>query len=115
MISIANNLAEALIYLDPAFVSLCYESETKISPSTQISNDFAADGKLNFGLASIGGSTKETRTFKLSSFGMLQVLKSRLESYRDFDAQNLISSKSPQTCWVTGTLVTGEWRPSGGD
>src|SRR5690606_23882508 len=98
-----KTLSRRLIYLDTEFVSRLYESEFNVSPQTQITQTQGLDASVSIGLFSGGGNSSESRTYAISSLGMLDELSKHLREYPEFP-DDYQMGKPSLYCWVSGVL-----------
>ena len=74
-----------LIYLDVEFVALRYEEITGDAPSSQFTKTEGMKAGLKIPVLSAGVHTQETRSYQLSSLGMLKKIWGDLSKYPSFD------------------------------
>lgn len=98
-----KTLSRRLIYLDTEFVSRLYESEFNVSPQTQITRTQGLDASASIGFFSGGGNSSESRTYAVSSLGMLDELGKHLGKYPEFPDDHQMDAPSLY-CWVSGVL-----------
>lgn len=103
-----KSLAERLIYLDTDFVSRLYESEFNVSPQTSITRTQGLQASASLPMFSGGGSSSESKSYSVSTLGMLDQLAKRLDQYPLFD-DSAYSMDSPSGhFWVDGVFGTSK-------
>jgi hypothetical protein len=107
-----SSLAERLIYLDVDFVSRLFESEFNISPETQITRTQGLQASASLPLFSGGGSTSESKAYKVSTLGMLDQLTRRLGKYPPFEDAGFAMNLPSGIFWVEGVFTTSKVRLS---
>ena len=101
---------DKLIYCDVEFISLKYEEVTGDSPSSQMTRTEGMKAGLGIPVLSAGIHTQETRTYSMSSFGMLNKVYESLEKYTDFDSESYSEKSKPEIAWVRGNITVSIWR-----
>lgn len=96
---------EKLLYLDKEFISLKYENEKGVNPDTQITRSEGLSALAKIPLFSGGASTTESKTFQISTMGMLTELESSLKNYSEFDSSKFKLGSSSQICRIEGHLT----------
>ncbi len=96
---------EKLLYLDRDFISAAYESNKGYSPETKITKTEGINAGVQIPLFSAGASSIESKTYSVSTIGMLSELEKQLSSYPEFSATDYEFGKSSQICWVNGSLT----------
>lgn len=99
---------ENLIYLDRDFISAIYEIEKGYSPQTKITKTEGMNAGVRIPLFSAGASSVESKTFAVSSIGMLSELEKYLSSYPQFSDANYEFGNSSLICWVSGSLTVSK-------
>lgn len=107
-----SSLAERLIYLDVDFVSRLFESEFNYSPDTQITRTQGLQASASVPLFSGGGSTSESKAYKVSTLGMLDQLTRRLGKYPRFEDGGFAMNLPSGIFWVDGVFTTSKVRLS---
>ena len=101
-----------LIYLDVEFVSLKYEEITGNAPSSQLTRTEGKKADLGIPVLSAGVHTQETRSYQLSSLGMLKKIWGDLEKYPSF-VKNIHSTiNKPRIYWIQGHITVSIWSDS---
>lgn len=98
-----------LIYLDVEFVALKYEEITGNAPSSQLTRTEGMKAGLGIPVLSAGVHTQETRSYQLSSLGMLKKIWRDLEKYLSFDKNIHTTIEKPQIFWVQGHITVSTW------
>lgn len=96
---------ERLIYLDRDFISATYEVEKGYSPETKITKTEGLNAGLRIPLFSAGASSIESKSYEVSTIGMLLKLENQLSNYPDFSITDHEFGKSSHICWVNGKLT----------
>lgn len=99
------DLASKLIYLDREFVSNLYESETGYSPATQITKTEGLQASAVIPLFSAGASSVESKSYSVSTLGMLRALEEKVRNFPRFDESAHDFGKASAICWLEGTLT----------
>lgn len=107
--NIPSELRDKLIYSDPNFIALAFEQATKESPKTQISTSSSFAPRLSAGVFSVAATVQESKTFSISTFQMLAIVRDIIEGYPEFDSASFDTSTATETSWIAGTLTIGEW------
>lgn len=98
-----------LIYSDIEFISLKYEDVTKKSPSSQLTRTEGKKAGLRIPVLSAGVHTQETRTYSISSFGMLNQIFENLKQYPPFDLKKTKDKIKQTIGWVKGHMTVSKW------
>lgn len=98
-----------LAYLDVEFVALKYEEITGKAPSSQLTRTDGMKAGLGISVLSAGIHTQETRSYQLSSLGMLKNIWGDLEKYPSFDKNIHNTINKPQIVWVQGHITVSKW------
>lgn len=98
-----------LIYLDVEFVALKYEEITGNAPSSQLTRTEGMKAGLGIPVLSAGVHTQETRSYQLSSLGMLKKIWGNLEKYPSFEKNNHATIEKPEISWVQGYITVSIW------
>jgi hypothetical protein len=98
-----------LVYLDVEFVSLKYEEVTGKAPSSQLTRTEGMKAGLGIPVLSAGIHTQETRSYQLSSLGMVKKIWGSLEEYPSFDKNNHSTIGKPQIIWIKGRITVSTW------
>lgn len=99
-----------LIYLDIEFVALKYEELTGDAPSSQLTRTEGMKAGLGIPVLSAGVNAQETRSYQLSSLGMLKKIWGNLEKYPSFDKNIHTTINKPQILWVKqGHITVSIW------
>ena len=106
-----NNLNKVL-YADPEYISSLYEEIEGAMPVTQITNALGFAGNISAGIAGVGTTIHETKTYKVSSRQMMTQLADELEQIADFDEQQYDPLTGTNVSWLSGKLTVGEWKSS---
>lgn len=96
---------EKLLYLDRDFISSKYEYEEGVAPDTVISKAESINAVAKAFLFSGGASASESKSYKISTIGMLQKLERKFEKYPDFDPLSFSLGSPSQICWIEGNLT----------
>lgn len=103
-----RSLAERLIYLDVDFVSRLFEAEFEVSPHTQITRTQGLQASASLPIFSGGGSSSESKAYKLSTLEMLDQLTKRLSIYPRFEDSIYKMNLPSRTFWIDGVLTTNK-------
>ncbi|WP_054691343.1 hypothetical protein [Desulfosarcina cetonica] len=98
-----------LIYLDVEFIALKYEEITGNAPSSQLTRTEGMKAGLGIPVLSAGVHTQETRSYQLSSLGMLKRIWMDLEKYSSFEKNIHATIEKPQIFWVQGHITVSIW------
>lgn len=105
-----------LVYLDVEFVALKYEEITGEAPSSRLTRTEGMKAGIGIPVLSAGVHTQETRSYQLSSLGMLKKIWWSLEKYPSFDKNMHSTINKPQIFWVQGHITVSIWgKPKGQD
>lgn len=99
-----NSLLDQLIYLDRDFISGAYEEQTGKAPTTQITKTEGLNAGAKIPFFSAGLSAGESRTFAVSSLGMLRELLVHLDSLPSLSPKMVGQKKRSTTGWIVGEL-----------
>lgn len=101
---------ENLVYSDVEFIALKYEESTGESPSSQFTKTEGMKAGLSIPIVSAGVHTQETKTYNLSSLGMLNKIYPDLKGYPMFDKDTNSQIDKPQVVWVQGRISVSSWK-----
>lgn len=91
-----------------------YEEEKGITPNTVISRSESLNASAKIPLFSGGASTTESKSFSISTVGMLKELFPILEKYPQYNKEEHKMGLSSFICWAEGALtIHGVERTSG--
>lgn len=96
---------ENLLYLDRDFISAAYEEETGYAPETKITKTDGLNASARIPLISAGASSVESKSYTVSTIGMLAKLENKLSKYPVFSSADFAFGKPSYICWVSGTLT----------
>lgn len=96
---------EKLLYLDRDFISSKYEFEKRVSPDTTISKTETIKAAAKAFLFSGGASASESKSYKISTIGMLKKLDKSIKKYSEFDASDFNLGCPSKICWIDGNLT----------
>lgn len=99
-----DQLLHRLIYLDRDFIAGAYEAIAGKAPTTQITKNEGMKAGAQIPFFSAGVSAGESRTFSVSSLGMLHELLPKLEQYEQIDSSAVGPKKPSKTGWLAGEL-----------
>lgn len=94
-----------IIYLDKEFISILYESEKGYSPQTKITKTEGAKASASLPIFTAGISSVESKSYSISTVGMLKELSKRLNKFGSFNESSHELGKSSLYCWVEGNLT----------
>jgi hypothetical protein len=100
----SKTILETLVYLDRDFVAAAYESIKGHAPITQVTKNEGMNAGANIPFFSAGLSSQETRTFSVSTFGMLKDLLPEFEKYPDHSSPPLADGAASAIGWIEGEL-----------
>lgn len=100
----SRQLLEALIYLDRDFVAGSFEAITGSAPITQITKNEGMNAGAKIPFFSAGLSASETRSFSISTFGMLNQLISEFQKYPEHVAPPVGIDATSRIGWISGEL-----------
>ena len=92
-----------LLYLDKAFISALYEIKTGAHPETKITSSETIHASARIPLFTGGASSVESRTFSISTIGMLDQLSAHINEFPDFADDG--GSDTTGYYWVTGIFT----------
>lgn len=98
-----------LIYSDVEFIASKFEEITGKAPSSQLTRTEGMKAGLSIPLISAGVHTQETRSYQLSSLGMLKIIYEELKKYPAFDIALHRTIIKPQIVWVQGRITVSIW------
>lgn len=90
------------IYLDTEFVVRKYEEIAKVAPAMSITKSEDATVDVGFLGTKAGASVRETRSYTVSSWSMLERIWPELEKYPEFDGTYSLKPR-----WFSGVLQMG--------
>lgn len=96
---------QKLLYLDRDFISGLYETKTGFAPETKIIKTEGLQAGVRIPLFSGSASSAESKSYSVSTIGMLEELRSTLEAFPHFPEQAHDFGKSSIYCWIEGTLT----------
>jgi hypothetical protein len=99
-----TSLLDRLVYLDRDFISGAYEEQTGKAPTTQITKTEGMNAGAKIPFFSAGLSAGESRTFAVSTLGMLRELLPRLEEIQPLSREAVGPRKKSTTGWIAGEL-----------
>ena len=99
-----DQLLHRMVYLDRDFIAGAYEALAGKAPTTQITKNEGMKVGAQIPFFSAGVSAGESRTFSLSSLGMLHELLPKLEQYEQIDQSAVGRKKLSKTGWLIGEL-----------
>jgi hypothetical protein len=102
----SNNLLRSLVYLDRDFISRTYETFTGISPETLITKNQGKKAGAGIPIFSAEISASETRTFPVSTLGMLVDVYRMLDEEQTLSPDQFKSGMRSVFGWVHGELTT---------
>lgn len=91
---------EKVIYLDKEFISSMYEEEKGFSPKTVISRTESLKASVKIPLFSGGASAAESKSFSISTNGMLRKLLPVLEKYPHYKKEKFRMKMPSFICWA---------------
>jgi len=101
---VPDNLHKTLIYLDRDYIADLYEVATAVSPDTTITKNQSKKAGAAIPVFSAEVSAQETRTYKVSTLGMLAQVWDRLVTQSDLDPMTFASGMASQYGWFDGEL-----------
>ena len=96
------HLLHRLIYLDRDFISGAYEEITGSAPTTQITKNEGINAGAKIPFFTAGLSATETKTFSVSSLGMLRELLPTLEKAETLMKDSFGKRKPSRIGWIEG-------------
>ena len=97
-------LLDRLVYLDRDFIAGSYEERTGKAPLTQITKTEGMNAGARIPFFSAGLSAGESKTFEVSTLGMLHELLPDLERLLPLSPSAIGRKKVSCTGWITGEL-----------
>ena len=94
-----------LLYLDRSFISALFEVETGEQPETKITSSDTLHASARIPLFTGGASSVESKTYSVSSIGMLAKLNGRLKSFPTFETKHASLPDPHGYYWIKGTLT----------
>lgn len=99
-----RDIFERLVYLDRDFIAGAYEAIEGKAPASQITKNEGISAGTNIPFFSGGLSATETRTFSVSTVGMLATLLPKLKEYPQL-ANPPVQAGAPSSIgWIEGEL-----------
>jgi len=95
-----------IIYLDPSLVSEAYTHLAGVSPVTKIVKSQDIQGTIGAGLFHLGGTTRESREFTVSTTQMFFVIEEKLRQEPMVLASEARSQRG--LFWSAGILAVGK-------
>lgn len=99
-----SNLQKSLIYLDRDYIADLFEVTTGKSPSTTITKNQGKKAGALIPMFSAEVSAQETRSFKVSTLGMLVKTWPSLSSEPSLDPSKFMSGMASKYGWFDGEL-----------
>ncbi|MFZ4790825.1 MAG: hypothetical protein ACOYMW_08040 [Candidatus Competibacteraceae bacterium] len=96
---------EHLLYLDRDFISAMFEDETGYSPETKITKTEGMNASARIPIFSAGASSVESKSYSVSTVGMLAKLEEQLSKFPDFSPDKYNFGNSSLICWIRGKLT----------
>ncbi len=109
------NLLKKLVYLDRDFVSALYEIIEGHSPSTTITRNEGKKAGAQIPFFSAEISSIETRTFPISTMGMLNKVVLALDKEQTIELSSLVSGMPSIFGWITGEFSSAKSETSSFD
>lgn len=97
-------LLHHLVYLDRDFVTGAYEAILGEAPVTQVTKNESMKAGAQIPFFSAGVSATESKTFSVSTFGMLAKLLPELNQLPTISKVPLAEGAASTTCWIEGAL-----------
>lgn len=94
-----------VVYLDRDFVAGAYEAIKGHAPMTQVTKNEGMNAGAKIPFFAAGLSAQETKTFSVSTFGMLRELLPEFEKYPLHTAPPLSDGTCSRTGWIEGELT----------
>ena len=94
-----------LLYLDKAFISGAYEAHTGKYAETKITSSDTLHAEAKIPLFSGGASSIESKTYSISTLGMLEELRSTLSKIEEFDSSEFGLGKSSKYARIVGHMT----------
>lgn len=105
-------LHESLIYLDREYISDLYEVATGESPDTTITKNQGKRAGAVVPVFSAEVSAQETRSFKVSTLGMLAMGWEKLAAGPELDSSKFFPGMKSQYGWFSGELTVYQAKSS---
>jgi hypothetical protein len=99
-----STILNTLVYLDRDFVAAAYESLKGHAPMSQVTKSDGMNAGAKIPFFSGGLSAQETKTFSVSTFGMLAELMPEFEKYSHHSIPPLMDGGISRIGWVEGEL-----------
>lgn len=106
------DLHASLIYLDREYIADRYEVATGQSPDTTITKNQGKKTGAVIPVFSAEVSAQETRSFKVSTLGMLANVWSKLSSEPDLDSGEFSPEMRSRYGWISGELTVYQAKSS---
>ncbi|AFY62775.1 hypothetical protein [Synechococcus sp. PCC 6312] len=105
---------DKLIYLDLEFISRKYEEITGENPDESVTRQEGKNAGINALFMNAGFTTQESRSYKLTSRGMLkEIWEILFKNYEQFKENEFKNNMGTSIAWIQGSLTIGEWKQSG--
>jgi hypothetical protein len=98
------DLFNRLLYLDRDFITGAYEAITGKAPVSQITKNEGMKANAQIPLFSAGISATESRSFNVSTLGMLNELLPKLQEFGQLNPNEFDLGLPSKTGWVDGLL-----------
>lgn len=98
-------LFESLVYVDRDFIATAYEAFSDVAPETQVTKTETKGAGMTIPVFSANVSAVETRSFKMSTFGMLAKILENLDEYDALPNPPLGDTGRSALGWVEGELT----------
>ena len=100
-----KSLFESLVYVDRDFIATAYEAFCDVAPDTQVTKAETKGAGMAIPIFSANVSAVETRSFKMSTFGMLAKILDDLDEYDVLPNPPLGETGRSALGWVEGELT----------
>lgn len=100
----ARSLLQSLVYLDRDFIAAAFEALKGHAPITQITKNEGMNAGAKIPFFSAGLSAAETKSFTVSTFGMLLQLLPDFQSYPEHSSPPVGDTEPSRIAWIEGEL-----------
>jgi len=99
-----SDLLSKIVYLDRDYVSGAYEAYLGESPTTQVTKSEGMKAGAQIPFFSAGVSATESRSFSISTLGMLDRLMPELSKFPTLNKTLMAHGRSSAIGWIEGSL-----------
>lgn len=103
-----TGIFDSLIYLDKEYVSAKYEEVAGYTPDTLITKAEGLNAGIRIPILSVGASSIESKSYKLSTSAMLSAIMGELSKLNEFSSSDHALGQRSKIAWVTGNFFVSQ-------